>query len=163
MDALLEADAARRAAVATADTLRAEQKPLGKQVGKASPARSAPALLARGKELAAEVKAAEARAGRGRRVRRRSHAHGCPNVVQEGAPAGGEDDYIVLETVGSRTRIRLRPRRTTWSSANRSGDRHGARRQGVRARFYFLTGYGALLQLGLLQLAAQRATANGFT
>jgi seryl-tRNA synthetase len=31
------------------------------------------------------------------------------------------------------------------------------------ARFYFLTGYGALLQLGLMQLAVQLATANGFT
>ena len=31
------------------------------------------------------------------------------------------------------------------------------------ARFYFLTGAGALLQLGLLQLAARLATANGFT
>ena len=31
------------------------------------------------------------------------------------------------------------------------------------SRFYFLTGFGALLQLGLLQLAAQRAAANGFT
>ena len=31
------------------------------------------------------------------------------------------------------------------------------------SRFYFLTGPGAMLQLGLLQLAAQKATANGFT
>ncbi len=31
------------------------------------------------------------------------------------------------------------------------------------ARFYFLTGHGALLQLGLLQLAVRLATDNGFT
>ena len=31
------------------------------------------------------------------------------------------------------------------------------------ARFYFLTGVGALLELGLLNLAMQRAVANGFT
>ena len=31
------------------------------------------------------------------------------------------------------------------------------------ARFYFLTGYGALLQLGLMQLAVRLATENGFT
>ena len=30
------------------------------------------------------------------------------------------------------------------------------------ARFYFLTGFGAMLQLGMLQLAAQKAMANGF-
>ena len=31
------------------------------------------------------------------------------------------------------------------------------------SRFYFLTGFGALLQLGLLQLAVRLATENGFT
>ncbi len=31
------------------------------------------------------------------------------------------------------------------------------------SRFYFLTGRGALLQLGLLQLAVRVATDNGFT
>ena len=31
------------------------------------------------------------------------------------------------------------------------------------SRFYFLTGRGALLQLGLLQLAVRLATENGFT
>ncbi len=31
------------------------------------------------------------------------------------------------------------------------------------SRFYFLTGFGAMLQLGMLQLAAQKAMANGFT
>src|ERR1700743_1817242 len=58
VDALLTADAARRAAISTADTLRAEQKSASKSVGAASP-EERPALLARAKELAEQVKAAE--------------------------------------------------------------------------------------------------------
>ncbi len=59
VDALLDADAARRAAVSAADNLRAEQKAASKKVGKASP-EERPALLKHAKELAEQVKAAEA-------------------------------------------------------------------------------------------------------
>ena len=55
VDALLAADERRRRAVATADGLRAEQRALGKQVGKAR-GDERDALLARGKELSAGVK-----------------------------------------------------------------------------------------------------------
>src|ERR1700751_5896131 len=50
VDALLEADAARRSAVSAADNLRAEQKAVSKQVGKASPDER-PAALERAKAL----------------------------------------------------------------------------------------------------------------
>ena len=59
VDALLEADAARRAAVLAGDNIRAEQKALGKKVGQASP-EERPALLEGAKELAANVKKLEA-------------------------------------------------------------------------------------------------------
>ena len=74
VDALLDADAARRAAVSSADNLRAEQKAASKKVGKASPDER-PALLAAAKELADKVKAAEAEQSRGRNGVHRS-AHG---------------------------------------------------------------------------------------
>ncbi|MEO7125397.1 MAG: serine--tRNA ligase, partial [Nakamurella sp.] len=51
VDRLLAADTARRAAVSAGDGLRAEQKQLGRMVGKASP-EDRPALLAQGKKLA---------------------------------------------------------------------------------------------------------------
>src|SRR5215831_314379 len=59
VDALLAADAGRRSAISAADGLRAEQKAASKSVGAAS-AEERPALLARAKELAEQVKAAEA-------------------------------------------------------------------------------------------------------
>src|SRR5690606_41135946 len=59
VDALLEADAARRAAVASADNLRAEQKAMSKQIGKAAK-EDRPALLTHASELSIKVKEAEA-------------------------------------------------------------------------------------------------------
>src|SRR5258707_6303270 len=62
VDALLEADTARRAAVSAADNLRAEQKAVSNQVGKASPDER-PVLLEQAKAFADKVKAAEAEQG----------------------------------------------------------------------------------------------------
>ena len=59
VDALLSADERRRSAVARADALRAEQKQLGKKVGKAR-GEERDELLAQAKDLAAKVKEAEA-------------------------------------------------------------------------------------------------------
>jgi len=161
VDALLEADAARRAAVSTADTLRAEQKALGKKVGKASPDER-PALLAHGQELSAKVKDAEA-AEKAADAEFDTAHRALSNVVQDGAPAGGEDDFIVRETIGATPEFDFTPKDHVelGESLGLFDMERGAKVSG--ARFYFMTGYGALLQLGLLQLAAQRATANGFT
>ena len=160
VDALLEADAARRAAVLAADNLRAEQKALGKLVGRAS-AEERTALLEGAQELSARVKAAEAdqaKADAALDAAQRS----LSNVVQEGVPAGGEDDYRVLEHVG--TPVELTDPKDHLELGELLGMidmERGAKVSG--ARFYFLTGAGAMLQLGLLQLAAQQATAAGFT
>lgn len=59
VDALLSADERRRSAVSRADSLRAEQKQLGKQVGKAA-GEEREHLLKKAKELSAQVKDAEA-------------------------------------------------------------------------------------------------------
>src|ERR1700754_874708 len=63
VDALLEADAARRAAVSAADNLRAEQKAASKKVGAAA-ADDRQALLEQAKALAEKVKAVEAQQAR---------------------------------------------------------------------------------------------------
>ncbi|MVU79768.1 serine--tRNA ligase [Nocardia sp. ET3-3] len=161
VDTLLEADAARRAAVATADNLRAEQKALGKKVGKASPDERAE-LLKHGQELSAKVKEAEA-AENTADAEMVAAQRALSNVIQEGAPAGGEDDYIVLDHVGTPREFDFEPKDhlDLGESLGIIDMERGAKVSG--SRFYFLTGYGALLQLGLLQLAAQKATANGFT
>ncbi len=160
VDTLLEADTARRAAVLAGDNARAEQKALGKKVGQASPDERA-ALLDGAKELAAKVKELEVEQNAAEQTRERAHL-AISNVV-EGAPAGGEDDFVTLETVGDLPTFDFEPKDhlALGESLGLIDMERGAKVSG--ARFYFLTGYGALLQLGLLQLAAQKATANGFT
>jgi len=161
VDALLEADASRRAAILAGDTLRAEQKAFGKKVGQASP-EERPALLEGSKELARKVKEAEAEQHEAQA--RLDGAHrAISNIVQEGAPAGGEDDFITLETVGEIPTFDFEPKDhlELGESLGLIDMERGAKVSG--SRFYFLTGFGAMLQLGMLQLAAQKAMANGFT
>jgi seryl-tRNA synthetase len=160
VDLLLEADAARRGAISAADTLRAEQKAASKSVGSATPA-DRPALLERAKQLAAEVKDAEVRQAEAEAALTAAHL-AIQNVVIEGVPAGGEDDYAVLEVVGApRTIDDPKDHLELGEALHLIDMERGAKVSG--SRFYFLTGRGALLQLGLLQLAVRLATDNGFT
>ncbi|NKY56249.1 serine--tRNA ligase [Nocardia flavorosea] len=161
VDALLTADSARRSAIATADKLRAEHKAMGKQVGKASK-EERPALLEQAQQMSAEVKKAETAQHAAEAELQEAH-RAISNIVQDGAPAGGEDDFVLLETVGDVPEFDFIPRDhlDLGESLGVIDMERGAKVSG--SRFYFLTGYGALLQLGLLQLAAQRAVANGFT
>lgn len=160
VDVLLGADVARRAAISAADTLRAEQKGASKSVGSASP-EERPALLERAKQLAAEVREAEVRQAEAEAEFGTAHL-AIPNVVLEGVPSGGEDDYVVLDVVGEpRAMVDPKDHLELGESLGLIDMERGAKVSG--SRFYFLTGRGALLQLGLLQLAVRLAGDNGFT
>jgi seryl-tRNA synthetase len=160
VDSLLSADTARRAAISAADTLRAEQKGVSRQVGAAT-AEDRPAVLAHAKELAAGVKSAEAAQAEAEAAFTAAHLT-ISNVVIDGVPAGGEADFVVLDTVGEPTAIENPKDHLELGEALHLIDmERGAKVSG--SRFYFLTGRGALLQLGLLQLAVRLATEAGFT
>ncbi len=160
VDALIEADTARRAAIAAADTLRAEQKAASKSVG-AARSEDRPALLERAKQLAAEVRDAETRQAQAEETFTTAH-QSVPNVVLDGVPAGGEDDFAVLDVVGEPPVIdNPRDHLELGEALGLIDTERGVKVAG--SRFYFLTGRGALLQLGLLQLAVRLATDNGFT
>ena len=160
VDDLLRADEERRSATQRFESVRAEQKSLGKQVAKAAGDERA-ALLARTKELAAEVKAAEAATTDADQTLRRAHL-AVPNLVEDGVPPGGEDDFVVLKTVGDIPDIPHPKDHLEIGEALAAIDtERGAKVSG--SRFYFLTGVGALLQLGMLQMAIQQAVENGFT
>ena len=143
-----------------ADTLRAEQKAASKSVGAAS-AQDRPALLEHAKQLAADVREAQARQAEAETTFHTAHL-AIPNVIIEGVPPGGEDDYTVLEVVGEPRSISAPKDHLEIGEALGLIDTaRGVKVSG--SRFYFLTGRGALLQLGLLQLAVRLAVANGFT
>lgn len=161
VDALLQADEARRAAVARYDTLRAEQKSTGKQVSRTQ-GEERDSLLAAAKDLAVQVKQAEAEQGEAE-GRYRSLMLALDNIVEEGAPVGGEENFAVLEEVGHPPAFDFEPRDHLAIGEGLAAIdvERGAKVSG--ARFYFLTGVGAELQQALLFLALRTAVDNGFT
>lgn len=160
VDELLAADTVRRAVISAADAIRAEQKAVSKQVAAAAPVQRA-AALERAKDLAAQVKSAEARQSEAEKAFTSAHL-AVSNVIIDGVPAGGEDDFVVLDSVGEPTSLDTPRDHLELSEALGLIDmERGAKVAG--SRFYFLTGRGALLHLGLLQLATRLAVDNGFT
>ena len=163
VDRLIALDERRRTSIGEFEALRAEQKSMGKQVAQAS-GDEKQALLARTKDLSTQVKAAEAAQNEAAEQFRAELAL-VPNIASPDAPAGGEDDFTVVEHVGE-------PRdfgAEGFEPADHLelGERlraidveRGAKVSG--SRFYFLTGIGAQLELALVQMAMQRATAWGF-
>ncbi|MGE5829897.1 MAG: serine--tRNA ligase [Micromonosporaceae bacterium] len=159
VDAVLQADEERRSCRQRFEALRAEQKQLSKGMP-AARGEDRERLLARTKELAVEVKAAEAAATRAEQALRAAHL-AVPNVVEPGVPEGGEDDYRVLREVGDHPDLANPRDHLELGEALGAIDvERGAKVSG--SRFYYLTGVGALLQLGLLQLALQQAVEFGF-
>jgi len=161
VDELLKADAARREAVTRADNLRAEQKSASQAVKKASP-EERPAVLDRAKALAAEVKDAEEAQRAADAALREAHLK-LANVVADEVPPGGEDDAVTLRTVGEVPSydFPVRDHIEIGEALGAIDMERGAKVSG--ARFYFLTGPGALLEFALAQLAISRAVAVGFT
>ncbi|HZC53814.1 MAG TPA: serine--tRNA ligase [Mycobacterium sp.] len=159
VDKLLAADAARRKAIATADSLRADHKAVSRAVGKAS-AEERLSLLRQAGDLVDEVKAAETAQAEAEAAFTAAH-RAISNVIIDGVPAGGEDDFAVLDVVGEPRAIdNPRDHLELGEALGLIDMQRGAKVSG--SRFYFLTGRGALLQLGVLQLALRLAVDNGF-
>ncbi|MGH3327533.1 MAG: serine--tRNA ligase [Streptomycetales bacterium] len=160
VDALLDADERRRSSGSRFDGLRAEQKALGKQISAAHGDAKAD-LLERASALATEVKAAQAEADTAAEETQRLLMQ-VSNLVDDAAPVGGEDDFAVLEEVGSVPEFDFTPRDHV-ELGRRLGaidvDR-GSKVSG--SRFYYLTGVGALLELALVNLAMAQAVEAGF-
>jgi len=163
VDEALVVDERRRGAIVEFERLRAEQKQLGKLIPKAQ-GDEKQELLARTKTLAADVKTAEAAQSEAEEAYRRVLLS-IPNVAAEEAPAGGEDDFVVLEHVGTPRDFAaegFEPRDHIELGRILGAidiDR-GAKVSG--ARFYYLTGAGADLELALLNMAMDQARAAGF-
>ena len=163
VDDVRAADEQRRSALTAYEQLRAEQNAASKEIGRAQ-GDERQALLARTKELAAQVKDAKAAADAAEDELNRL-AMSIPNVVIDGVPAGGEDDYAVREIVGTPRDFAAegfepRDHMAIAEGLDAIDTARGAKVSG--ARFYFLKGVGARLEMALLGLAMQKAIAAGF-
>lgn len=160
VDAAIAADSARREALQRYETLRAEQNARSKEIGKASK-EERPALLAAAQELAAQVK--DAQAGANEAETAFAEAVGkIENIVLEDVPAGGEDDYVVLRTEGTKPEFDFTPRDhlELGELLGAIDMQRGAKVSG--ARFDYLRGIGARLELAVMQLGLNKALENGF-
>ena len=163
VDKVLASDDAKRLAITEFEQLRAQQNVLSKSVGAAKGDEKA-ALLANSKELADKVKAADAKRAE-LEATAQSLAMVISNVLDPDAPIGGEEDFVIIEHVGT-------PR--DFSAAGFEPKDHvelgkilgaidterGAKVSGSRS--YYLTGVGALLEFALVNYAISSATKAGF-
>jgi seryl-tRNA synthetase len=163
VDQVLASDELKRAAITEFEQLRAEQNLLSKSVGAAKGDEKA-ALLANSKELADKVKAADAKRAE-IEAQANSLAMVISNILDPDAPIGGEEDFVVIEHVGT-------PR--DFAAAGFEPKDHvelgkllgaidterGAKVSGSRS--YYLTGVGALLEFALVNYAISSATKAGF-
>ncbi|GGO49304.1 serine--tRNA ligase [Streptomyces daqingensis] len=164
VDELLSADERRRSSSVRFDSLRSEQKQLGKLIPKAQGDEKAE-LLAKAGELSAAVKAADAEQHEAAEETQRL-LRGLGNLVHPDVPVGGEEDFTVRETIGeprdfAAEGFEPKDHLELGQLLGAIDVERGAKVSG--ARFYYLTGVGALLELALVNAAIAQATEAGFT
>lgn len=161
VDAAIATDDARRVAIARFEELRAEQNVVGKKVAAAAGEDKA-SLVASAQELSGKVKAAQAELAEAEQAAQEA-LWALPNIVIDGVPPGGEDNFVSLKTVGSAPEFSFEPQNHLVLAEDLGliDMARGAKVSG--SRFYFLTGMGALLENALLQYGLQVAVASGFT
>ena len=161
VDKVLKSDEARRVALSDFETLRAEQNTLSKAVASAkgdeknSLLENAKALANRGKD--ADSKRAELEEAT------KNLAMQLSNILDPAAPIGKEEDFVVIEHVGT-------PRTFDFEAKDHVelgkllgaiDTERGAKVAGSRS--YYLTGSGAMLEFALVNYAIASALKAGFT
>ena len=176
VDRLIEADQQARDARQLFDELRNEQRVLGKQIGplqgqlkkadddaKHALQSQVDELMSAAQDLADRVKSAEATADE---AAERANALWLEisNLVNLDSPVGGEEDFVVLEHVGTPRDFAaegFEPKdHLEIGEALKAIDvERGAKVSG--SRFFYLTGPGAELEFALLNLAMEQARSHG--
>lgn len=164
VDQILEADSSRRSSISEFENLRAEQKAFGKKVATAK-GEEKQTLLAEVKELSQRVDEAKA-ASEQAQEKQDDLLSRMENLIIEGIPAGGEENFKVLKTVGeprdfAAEGFEPRDHLEIGELVDGIDMARGAKVSG--SRFYFLKGYVARLEQALLTMALDQAIANGFT
>ncbi|MFT4228679.1 MAG: serine--tRNA ligase, partial [Microbacterium sp.] len=162
----LAADRDRRAAISAFEELRAAQNAFGKTVAQA-PKEEKAALVAEAKGLAERVKLAQQAATDASAAADAAFAR-IENLIVDGVPAGGEDDFVELRRVGEIPEFDPasfpdgpRDHLALGELLGAIDTERGAKVSG--ARFYFLKGVGARLEIALMNMALAKALENGFT
>ena len=161
VDDAVAADISWRKALSDFENLRADQNAKAKLVAGADKDSRA-ALIEEGKALAVQVKAAEQNAADAQ-SKLDAIIWQIENVVIDGVPVGGEDDYVVIREEGTKPsfNFELRDHVALGEHLDIIDIERGAKISG--SRFYFLKGWGARLELALMNMALDQAAQAGFT
>ena len=163
VDQLIAADALSKAALSEFETIRAEQNALSKSVG-AAKGDEKTALLENAKELANQVKAADAKRSE-LEAKTREYLLKISNLIDLEAPVGGEEDFKVIEEIGKPRDFKgegFEPKdHVELGKLLKAIDtERGAKVAGSRS--YYLTGPGAMLEFALVNFAISSAVKAGF-
>ena len=161
VDKVLKSDDARRLALNNFETLRAEQNTLSKAVASAK-GDEKNSLLENAKALADRVKDADSKRAELEEATKKLVMQ-ISNVLDPAAPIGKEEDFVVIEHVGT-------PRTFDFEAKDHVelgkllgaiDTERGAKVAGSRS--YYLTGSGAMLEFALVNFAIASALKAGFT
>ena len=161
VDKALASDENRRVAINEFEALRAEQNTLSKLVASAKGDEKA-ALLENSKALAMKVKEADSKRAELEEATKNLVMQ-LSNVLDPAAPIGKEEDFVVIEHVGTprifdfiaRDHVEL------GKLLGAIDTERGAKVAGSRS--YYLTGSGAMLEFALVNYAIASALRAGFT
>ena len=158
---LVALDERRRELIQAVDDARAEQKSASREIGAAAP-EDRPAMIERASELKERTGRLEDEL---QSVQERLDALllTVPNLPQDDAPDGDEDDNVTLRTFGDRPRFDFAPQDHVdlLEAADALDLARAARTSG--ARFAYLKGEAVLLEFALVRYAMDIAMAHGFT
>ena len=163
VDALLEIDRMLRETRRTAEELRAEQNRINKEIREAGADKEArERAIARGRELAAELKELEPRE-RELEAQLRELLLLVPNIPDPSVPEGdSEEDNVEIKRVGEPRQFDFEPldHVTLMRGSDLLDIERGVKVAGSRS--YILKGDAVLLELALMQFALDRLTRKGF-
>ncbi len=163
VDSIISADQSRKHAITSFEALRAEQNAFGKKVA-AAKGEAKQELLGQVKELAGQVKTAAAAADAAQ-AELDELLRAFPNLIIDGVPTGGEADFELVKTVGeprdfSAAGFEPRDHLEVGELIGGIDMERGAKVSG--ARFSFLKGPVARLEIALMNMALDQALRYGF-
>ena len=162
VDQVIAIDEKRRVAINEFELLRAEQNTLSKSVG-AAKGDEKTKLLESAKDLANKVKSADAKRAE-LEAQTQAVALQLSNILDPNAPIGKEEDFVVIEHVGTPREFSDFEPKDHVELGKLLGaidTERGAKVSGSRS--YYLTGVGALLEFALVNYAISSAVKVGFT
>ena len=161
VDLAIELDLKKRAALAEFEKLRANQNAHSKLVSTA-PKEEKAQLVAQAQQMAADVKAADAKANEADAALSEV-LYQIENVVIPDVPKGCEENFVVLREVGQKPdfSFKAKDHAELGELLDVIDIERGVKISG--SRFYFLKGMGARLELAMMQLALDQASQAGFT